>query len=404
MTLSSPALPGRIVIFIPAWDESAVIEQMLRHAVDTLGGPHWLIYVGIYPNDPATRAAVERVDDPRIRIVEGTADGPSTKAACLNTLWQRLMRDEASEGVHAKAIVLHDAEDVVHADEPRVFDTLIERFDLVQLPVLPLIDQRSRWVSGHYIDEFATHHSRTMLTREAIGAGLPSAGVGCAFSRAILGKVAAGRDGPFDATSLTEDYELGLRIRELGGRSAFVRLPTHDGGPLVAVRAHFPARLDDAVTQKSRWIAGIALSGWDRLGWHGGIAERWMRINDRRPVFAALVLLAAYVALLLNAVTLLLYWLYDIDSKIPTSPLFSGLLLFCGGLLVWRLAIRALLVMRLYGWREGVRSIPRAFVANVIDMIAARRAVGLYRRARRDGMVRWDKTRHEFPADPATAR
>ena len=153
-----------------------------------------------------------------------------------------------------------------------------------------------------------------------------------------------------------------------------------------------------------RVVAGIALSGWDRLGWEGGIAERWMRINDRRAVFAALVLLAAYVALLLDAVTIALDWLFGMTSTMPISPMFASLLLVCGGLLAWRLAIRAALVTRLYGWREGVRSIPRAFVANVIDMIAARRAVALYRRARRDGVVRWDKTRHEFPADPATAR
>jgi bacteriophage N4 adsorption protein B len=62
------------------------------------------------------------------------------------------------------------------------------------------------------------------------------------------------------------------------------------------------------------------------------------------------------------------------------------------------------LVARLYGWREGLRSIPRAVVANIIDMMAARRAVGLYLTARRDGVVRWDKTRHDFPADPASAR
>jgi adsorption protein B len=32
---------------------------------------------------------------------------------------------------------------------------MIDRFDLVQLPVLPLVNPQSRWVSGHYCDEFA---------------------------------------------------------------------------------------------------------------------------------------------------------------------------------------------------------------------------------------------------------
>lgn len=403
-TLVVPRNTGRIVFFIPAWDESSVIGAMLRHTVDTLSGADWVIYVGVYPNDPATIDAVARVQSPRIRMVVGPRDGPSTKADCLNALWQQMLADEIRENISAKAIVLHDAEDVVHAAEPRVFDSLIERFDLVQLPVLPLVDPASRWVSGHYIDEFATHHSKTIVAREAIGAGLPSAGVGCAFSRAMLGRMAEGRDGPFDAASLTEDYELGLRIRELGGRSAFVRLPECPGGPLVCVRAHFPATLPDAVTQKSRWIAGIALSGWDRLGWQGGIAECWMRVNDRRAVFAALVLLAAYAALALNVVTMLLGLVVGGRIGVQETPAFSVLLLLCSILLVWRLALRAMIVARLYGWREGMRSIPRAFFANVIDMMAARRAVGVYLSARRDGIVRWDKTRHDFPADPASAR
>ncbi|MCJ8158524.1 hypothetical protein MKI88_14025 [Sphingomonas sp. LaA6.9] len=72
---------------------------------------------------------------------------------------------------------------------------------------------------------------------------------------------------PFDSDSLTEDYELDLRIAEYGGSGIFVRLPATPGGKPVAVRAHFPSRLADAVNQKSRWMTGIALAGWDRLGW-----------------------------------------------------------------------------------------------------------------------------------------
>jgi bacteriophage N4 adsorption protein B len=403
LSLTPPCAPGRIAIFIPAWDEGEVLEHMLRHTVDALGSADWLVYVGIYPNDPATARAVVAIDDPRVRIVTGQRAGPTTKADCLNSLWQRMLVDEVEEGVRVKAIVLHDAEDVVHPAEVRVFDKLIERFDLVQLPVVPLVDRSSRWVSGHYLDEFATHHSKTLIAREAVGAGLPSAGVGCAFSRMALERLAEGGEGPFDAGSLTEDYELGLRISALGGKAAFVRLPETPGGPPVCVRAHFPATLSAAVTQKSRWIAGIALSGWDRLGWQGGVAESWMRINDRRALFSALVVLTAYVALVLNAAMMVLYGAFGLAGS-PPSPLFSALLAMSAFLLVWRLLMRAVLATRIYGWREGLRSIPRAFIGNAIDMMAARRAVGIYLRSRRDGVVRWDKTSHRFPSDPAKAR
>ena len=49
-----------------------------------------------------------------------------------------------------------------------------------------------------------------------------------------------------------------------------------------------------------------------------------------------------------------------------------------------------------HGWREGLRSIPRAVVANLIAMLAARRALALHSNG---GPARWDKTAHIFPRE-----
>ena len=87
----------------------------------------------------------------------------------------------------------------------------------------------------------------------------------------------------------------GLRMGALGLKTMFVRMPARPGERgVVASRGHFPATLGGAVRQKARWLGGIALAGWDRLGWSGGIGERWMRMRDRRGPLAALLLLAAY--------------------------------------------------------------------------------------------------------------
>lgn len=47
-----------MAIFIPAWDESSVIGAMLRHLSATLVERDLRIFVGTYPNDPATIDAV----------------------------------------------------------------------------------------------------------------------------------------------------------------------------------------------------------------------------------------------------------------------------------------------------------------------------------------------------------
>jgi adsorption protein B len=163
----------------------------------------------------------------------------------------------------------------------------------------------------------------------------------------------------------------------------------------VASRGHFPSTLGSAVRQKARWLGGIALSGWDRLGWSGGIGERWMRMRDRRGPLAAVLLLAAYGAALLWSQL----WLAEalgapIHARV--DPAIVTLLTINGCLLGWRVLMRALFTASAYGWFEGLLSIPRLVVGNVIAMLAAARAVSLHIGG---GARRWDKTRHIFPAE-----
>jgi adsorption protein B len=390
--LPAASRPGRLAIFVPAWDEAAVIGRMLGHAQAAFGDADYLIYVGCYPNDPATIAAVRAAAGPRVRLVIGPAPGPTSKADCLNRIWERMLDDEAAEGVPVKAVVLHDAEDVVHSAELALFDALIERHDLVQLPVVPLVDPGSRFVSGHYLDEFTEAHGKELVVRAAIGASLPSAGVGCAISRDALAALAAARGAPLDPDSLTEDYELGLRLRTMGRNAAFVRLPAGPGRGVVATREYFPATIDAAVAQKARWMTGIALAGWDRLGWSGGLAERWMRMRDRQSLLAALLLASAYLALALWAVLLLAALLGDYALP-PFGPALNLLVAVNSAFLLWRLAMRFGFVAAAFGWREGIRSLPRTITGNIIAMMAARRALARYL----SGRSIWDKTAHAFP-------
>jgi adsorption protein B len=389
--------PGFIAMLVPAWDESAVIASMLRATVARVDYADYRIFVGHYRNDPATAAAIASVADPRIEAVQIDRDGPTTKADCLNQLYDALVAYELHATRSAKAVVLHDAEDVVHPLELKVFDRLIDRAAVIQLPVLPLPDPHSRWIAGHYCDEFAEAHVKELVVREAVRAAIPLAGVGCAIARKPLAQLAAAQDGhPFAPNSMTEDYEIGLRLGALGLKTMFVRLPVRAGQRgIVASRGHFPATLGSAVRQKARWLGGIALSGWDRLGWSGGLGERWMRMRDRRGPLAALLLIAAYSAALLWSQI----WLAEAlgaPIQAQLDPALVTLLLINGWLLAWRVLMRACFTASAYGVREGLMSIPRLVVGNVIAVLAAARAVTLHLGG---GATRWDKTRHIFPAE-----
>jgi adsorption protein B len=384
-------------VFVPAWDESAVIAQMLRATVNRFDYPNYRIFVGYYRNDPATAAAIASVDDPRIEAVLVDVNGPTTKADCLNHLYDALIAFETSTAISAKAIVLHDSEDVVHPLELRIFASLIDRAGVIQLPVLPLVDSSSLLVSGHYCDEFAEAHSKELVVREAVGASIPLAGVGCAIARTPLARLAAAHDGrPFADASMTEDYEMGIRVGALGLKTMFVRIPAKPGErAMVASRGHFPASFGAAVRQKARWLGGIAFSGWDRLGWRGGWGERWMLLRDRRGPIAALLLIAAYAAGLLWSQL----WLAEALGA-PVQARLSGTLLTIlevnAALLAWRVVFRAGFTTSAYGWRQGLLSIPRLIVGNVIAIFATLRALNLHLSGRDR---KWDKTSHIFPTE-----
>jgi len=400
-------LAGPAAVLIPAWHEAQIIEFTIAHALAAWPQRELRLYVGCYFNDPATLEAVMRGSggDPRVRLVVHGRHGPTMKADCLNRLYAALEADEARSGRDFRMIVLHDAEDMVDPAALGLLDRAVDESDFVQLPVLPEPQRRSRWIGSHYCEEFAEAHGKTMVVRGLLGMALPAAGVGCGFARAMLGRIAeqVGPGGPFSVESLTEDYELGLRIKAAGGQSRFLRVRGEDG-QLVATRACFPAGLDSAVRQKARWVHGIALQGWDRLGWSGGPGEWWMRLRDRRGPLTALVLFAGYVMLVLGGV-LWAAGALGLMRPWQVDPLLAMLLAANFLSFAWRGSVRFAFTAREYGWREGLRAVARIPVTNVIAIMAGRRALFAYVGTLRGAEPQWDKTHHHaHPAAMATLR
>ncbi len=173
---------------------------------------------------------------------------------------------------------------------------------------------------------------------------------------------------------------------------AFRRDPASRG--VVASRGHFPATLGAAVRQKARWLGGIAFAGWDRLGWSGGLGERWMRLRDRRGPLAALLIVAAYMAAFL--------WSSCGSpkrsarrSRSRIDPLLVDLA--HGQRLAARLASADARRLHRLGLRAGGRACSRcrAWSSAMSSPCLRPAALSLHSRGRQP---RWDKTRHIFPA------
>jgi len=423
--LAHRELAGIAAVFIPAWHEAGVIGATVAHALKAWPQADLRLYVGCYRNDPGTVAAVmaEAGHDPRVRLVVHDRDGPTTKADCLNRLYGALCEDELRSGRRARSVVLHDAEDMVHPAALFVLDAALHDASFVQLPVRPEPQRGSRWVAGHYGDEFTESHAKAMVVRDALGAAMPAAGVGCAIARNVLTDLARERKselareqgaiftrqaGPFASECLTEDYEMGWRIARGGHRARFLRL--RDGeGQLIATRSYFPASIDAAVRQKARWVHGIAFQGWDRLGWGGRAVDLWMAARDRRGPLVALVLFVAYVLVVLGGV-IAAAESFGLVRPLSQPPEMRLLITLCLVGLAWRMVMRFVFTAREYGAAEGLMAVLRIPVANIIAIVAGRRAVAAYVRSLAGSAVRWEKTAHHGhptlrqPAIPGEAR
>ncbi len=394
-------LAGRMAVLIPAWHEAAVIGATIAHTLQVWTQCDLRIYVGCYANDRETIAAALDAagEDERVRLIVVDRLGPTTKADCLNRLYSALCADEARTGLACRGVVIHDAEDMVDPAGLALIDLALGGADFVQLPVRPEPQPGSLWIAGHYGDEFVESHAKAMVVRDAVGAAIPAAGVGCGFARHVLTELAAlrraqGEAGPFAAECLTEDYELGWLVAGLGGRSLFLR--TRDAhGHLVATRSYFPATLTTAVRQKTRWVHGIAFQSWDRLGWSRRPLDIWMALRDRRGPLTALVLAAAYLLLVVETVLLTARAAGWHQAELVTPWLAPLLTVTIAGCL-WRAAMRFAFTAREYGLVEGLRSLPRILIGNIIAIMAGRRAILAYVRTLRGTAVKWDKTAHHF--------
>ncbi len=410
-----------LAIMVPAWHETGVIGKMAEYAASTLDYENYHIFVGTYPNDPDTQRDVDEVCArfPNVHKVVCARPGPTSKADCLNNVLDAILQFEQRASLEFSGFILHDAEDVISSMELRLFNYLVDRKDLIQLPVYPFVRHWTGFTSAHYMDEFAEIHGKDILVREAVAGQVPSAGVGTCFSRrAVLALLADGDGIAFDVQSLTEDYDIGFRLKQKGMSEIFVRFPvvrdddvvvrelpfgtSERESNVICVREYFPETLETAVRQKSRWIIGIVFQGMRTHRWTGDWTLNYFLWRDRKGAISNFVSFLASLIFL----QLLLLWLYQVLAPDPYRflSIFEGdallvaLLLANLALMLNRMAQRMFFVTRYYGLFQGLLSVPRIFWGNLVNFLANWRAIRQIIEQGSPRRVAWDKTTHDFPS------
>ena len=391
----------RIAIFVPCWHEAGVIGNMVRHNLAAIRYRNYDFFLGVYPNDPATVRAAEQLaaEFGNVHVALCADPGPTSKADCLNSAYRGMQLFERAQNAHFDTVVLHDAEDLIHPQALALINQQRAHYDMVQVPVLPLPTSFSDLTHGVYCDEFAEFQTIDMRARQESGSFIPSNGVGTGFARAVLDRLAREGDGlVFDPGSLTEDYEIGVRIHALGYRQCFAPLQTWEGD-FVATREYFPRSTHTAIRQRTRWITGIALQCWERQGWRGSWRTRYWFWRDRKGLITnplSVVANALFVSGLFDYLLSSVVhrpWLFEIRSTLVAALCLATTVLQC-----FRLTLRGLCVGRIFGTTAALTVPLRSFHANLINCAAAIRAVQEYWSARRSKQtLAWQKTDHAYP-------
>ncbi|CAN5698467.1 hypothetical protein BH23GEM6_BH23GEM6_18520 [soil metagenome] len=410
---------GRAAIFLPAWMEAEVIEQMLLYNAGVVQYSNYTYFIGTYPNDVATQERVDAAMRYLPNVVKSVAPkpGPTTKADNLNAMLATMEAHERETGERYRFMLLHDAEDMLHPYELKLLNYHLAKgeVDMIQLPIYPVPVQAAQVTGGTYMDQFAEVHTKDMHVRQWIGGFVPSSGVATALTRRALDALKEEGDGiAFRPDHLTEDYDMGLKLALAGHRAMFLRQEVvqdtgsaANGAPLkqrydrlVATRSEFPHQFRAAVRQRTRWMLGIVFQSWKFSGWQGGLVNRWLLFHDRKPVWTYPLLAVGYLLLLfvLGHTILRNTLMPELNVLLNTDSWVTSAFWITTIFLVNRLLQRAIAVFRIFGPAQAVFSIVRQPWDNVITLFAMTRAANQFIRSELSGKrLGWDKTTHAIP-------
>lgn len=389
-----------LALVICAWREYKVIGRTLTYALSKMRYSNYNIFVGVYPNDTKTLEVVKRIaqKNNKVIICVNNHDGPTTKADNLNNVYQSINRFEADSGNTFKVVLIHDSEDFIHPMSLKLYNYIInyQGVDAVQIPVVPIKDDKGRFIHRTYCDAFAEVHSKDLIVRQALKVFIPFAGTGMAFKREIFKTLERNYHQVFNEANLTEDYELGLRLFKLGYKTSYVNLllDRRNANSRVATGEYFPNSFWAAVKQRSRWTAGICFQNWKMHKWAGSFKTKYFLLRDRKTIFSNFMVLLSNVVFALFLLYLLGFSIgfNFLQTIVEENTALWVFLWLCFFFMIWRLFHRFIFTYNWYGFRYAIFSLIRLNFDNLINFFATFRALRVVMQMK-DKVV-WESTEH----------
>ncbi len=316
----------RFDVVVPAHDESNGIEATLASLL-AMDYPRELFRVVVVADnctdDTAAKAraagATVLVRNDTTRIGKGHA---------LALAFHELAADSSD------AVVVVDADTLVSRNLLLAFSARLDDGASAAQANYVVRNAQTSWRTRLGAIAFATFHELRSIARERLGVSCGLRGNGMCFTKALI------RDVPYDAFSVVEDIEHGIKLGEKGRVVRYVREASVQGEVASTERT--------ARSQRIRWEGGrsrLARELAPRL------LQRALRERNRVCLDLALDLLVPPLAVLLAAITI------GLGASIAVSFLVGHATV---ALWIWGACAASLVVYGLRGWQlsgTGVRGL-----------------------------------------------
>lgn len=237
-------------VLVALYREADVVPQLLM-ALNRLVWPRGKLEIKLVceADDHETLEALRAHQlHPHVEIVEVPDIGPRTKPKALSYALPLSRGD---------LVVLFDAEDRPHPfqlmEAWQTFNKSDDRLACLQAP-LSISNGSDSWISSMFAFEYSALFSGLLPWLARRGYVMPLGGTSNHFRRDALEEV-----GGWDPYNVTEDADLGMRLRRFGYRSGTLTYPT----------------LEDAPTDFKTWLP-------QRTRWFKGWAQTWL-VHMRNP-------------------------------------------------------------------------------------------------------------------------